>query len=484
MLPVNGLFGWISANDRRSMQLFAGFLIALQIGAVVSLIIPLMMFDPSHAPFFDWGGYLRRYVPLVLVAATALFGAQMWWHVNAVRRDLKFHFVDNTDEPRLCRIIEPLALTAGMPVPYVGVIDSTALNAFACGLTPATSVVVVTRGLLAELDDEELAGVLAHELTHIRNGDTRLIAAANACLGVLMVLLRPGRTRKRSEIVYESVTLPVVLAVMPFLFLITLGFGLAIQIATQLAHWTRLQIASAREFVADAEAIQLTQNPAAMVAALQRIAGRSRLDGIAAGHDAMMIDGDTHGALATHPTIAERIERLVAVTGSMALIAPSRRDTRDLPGFGRRRSIVEAPIAEPDQHHGAMARVTAGRRVNWFGLTHRQSVLVVLGFMLFAGIHRQQLADPQALAVQFDPRPFGILIEASAGGVVCSAKVLLELTPACDSSAPDHDVERVMARFAGQDHLLGWVADSYTSERLKTAAAGRHKPSRPEAGTQ
>src|SRR6202035_133798 len=92
---------------------------------------------------------------------------------------------------------------------------------------------------------------------------------------------------------------------------------------------------------ADAEPPQLTQIPAALVSALRRIEGRSVIPGLAAGQDAMMIDGAHEGAYATHPTIAERVAAIVSVTRSMALIAPARRDTRPGglsagTGFGRR----------------------------------------------------------------------------------------------------------------------------------------------------
>src|SRR4029077_9101929 len=107
------------------------------------------------------------------------------------------------------------------------------------------------------------------------------------------------------------------------------------------SHLARLLIASAREYIADAEAARLTQNPAALVSALRRIEGRSAIPDLAAGQDAMMIDGAHEGAFATHPTIAERVAAIISVTGSMALTAPARRDTRQpelgaSAGFGRR----------------------------------------------------------------------------------------------------------------------------------------------------
>ena len=129
---------------------------------------------------------------------------------------------------------------------------------------------------------------------------------------------------------------------MPVLVVLVLVVMFLRRLAVDGSHLARLLIASAREFIADAEAVRLTQNPAALVSALRRIEGRSVIPGLAAGQDAMMIDGAHEGAFATHPTIAERVAAIISVTGSMALIAPARRDTRSPElsageGFGRRR---------------------------------------------------------------------------------------------------------------------------------------------------
>ena len=133
------------------------------------------------------------------------------------------------------------------------------------------------------------------------------------------------------------------------------------------SHLARLLIASAREFIADAEAVRLTQNPAALVSALRRIEGRSAIPGLAAGQDAMMIDGAHEGAFATHPTIAERVAAIISVTGSMALIAPARRDTRPPElrageGFGRRAApALEAAFSRRVRQGAgaALARVSS-----------------------------------------------------------------------------------------------------------------------------
>jgi Zn-dependent protease with chaperone function len=89
---------------------------------------------------------------------------------------------------RAPQLAEPLTIAAGLPRPQLGAIESSALNAFACGIRRKDAVLVFTRGLIEELDDDELAAVAAHEVTHVINGDIRLIAATNVCLDTLTLL--------------------------------------------------------------------------------------------------------------------------------------------------------------------------------------------------------------------------------------------------------------------------------------------------------
>jgi Zn-dependent protease with chaperone function len=321
---VNGLFGWVEQNNTRSIVLLFSFVLLMQPLAAIALFMPLMYVDPAHAPFYHWAGYAARYIPAVTLTAAALFAMQMWWHVRTVRKVVAFDFVDNADEPRLCALVETLAIAAGIPTPYVGVLHSQAMNAFACGITRKSSVVVFTRAIIDEMDDDELASVIAHELVHIRNGDARLIAAANAFMRNMTVLDRfsawkPRRYRQIASLLF-----------LPVLFPVYLGVALLSQLCLRLGFASRLLIASAREFMADAEAVRLTQDPAAFVSALQRIQGNSALFGLPVEHDAMMIDGMARGRLATHPPITDRIQAIVATTGQMALDARPRRDTRGL----------------------------------------------------------------------------------------------------------------------------------------------------------
>ncbi|HEY3694571.1 M48 family metalloprotease [Phenylobacterium sp.] len=457
MLAVNGLFGWIQANDRRSIALFGGFALALQLAAALTLYLPLAGFDETHAPFLNWDGYAVRYVPLVALAAAAIFALQMAWHVHSVRRVAAFDFVDHQEEPRLCDIVEALAIARGLPTPYVGVIDSAALNAFACGIRQGDAVVVVTRGLIAGLDDEELAAVVAHELAHIGNGDIRLMAAANICLSILRRLMLPRRPKPVNPLI-ELIGLPLVIFVAPPLFVAVMILAFLSQCAVRAGHGVRALIGASREFVADAAAVEATQNPAALVSALKKIEGRSRIAGLPALHESMMIDGAAAGPYATHPSIGQRVKALIAVTGSMALIAPSRRDTRrtDVRGQGFGRRSPGHPAQEAPAHDG---RFDVGDGRNWLGLSRMATLGAAVGLIAFVGWRGAQLHDPRRLLAEFDPRP------ATAVGVVVSRNAVCGLgqmvgRPMC---APD-EMDRLTRRYASQPGALGRMFASMASE--------------------
>lgn len=466
MLPVNGLFGWIRSNDQRSLMLFGGFVLALQLAAALTLYLPLAGLDRGHAPFLNWGGYALRYVPLVFLVGVIVFGIQMCWHVHAVRRIVAFRFVDHSDERRLCDIIEPLAISMGLPAPYVGVIETQAMNAFACGIRRKDAVVVVTRGLIDGLDDEELGAVVAHELAHIANGDIRLMASANICLGMLRRLMLPRRNKQHP--IVEIVTVPMLLFVMPPMFVAALMLTTLGQLSVRAGHLVRALIGASREFVADAASIEATQNPAALVSALKRIEGRSRIAGMPPGQDAMMIDGAAAGAFATHPSIAQRIKAVVAVTGSMALIAPSRRDTRAYAidgsqgGFGRR---AATPAAEPPlTPEAADAEAYDGR--NWLGLSRAATISATIALIAFLGIRGYESRDPAKVLALFDPRPAIDLVVILTSNMSCGIARTMGLT-SCEANM-EAATKELAKRSGGMGHIAEMMSEGGGAQRFQS----------------
>ena len=468
-MRVNGLYGHVRSNDVRSLALFASFVAAFHLLAMMALLLPLAMFDPDHAPLYGWTGYFIRWVPVVTVIGAVLFAAQMAWHVRTVRRRTDFRLVDDQDEPRLCRIVEPLAIAAGLPTPYVGVIDSPALNAFACGIRRKDAVLVFTRGLIDGLDDDELAAVVAHEIVHIVNGDIRLIAATNVCLDTLK-LLQPRQSPRRVNRIQAACSLAVMAYLLPVIVVLVLVTSFLRRLALDGSHLARLLIASAREFIADAEAVRLTQNPAALVSALRRIEGRSVIPGLAAGQDAMMIDGANEGALATHPTIAERVAAIVAVTGSMALIAPERRDTRPAAlraadGLGRR----SAPAWEPEfllsarqSAHAALARVSSGGEFNRLGLTPEMSLGAIAAVGVFLWVHSADLRNPAELVKALDPAPMGTLFSLFAEQARCQTQGVGQVIGQSAKPVDCSGLYKMLAAHRGDDGLIGQIAKTMT----------------------
>lgn len=457
MLRVNGLFGWIQSNDHRSLLLFGGFVLALQFAAALVLYLPLAAFDAAHAPFTAWSGYAVRYAPIVAVLGVASFAAQMAWHVHAVRKIVPFEFVDNAEEPRLCEIVELIAMTMGLPAPYVGVIESGALNAFACGVRRGDAVVVVTRGLIDGLDDEELGAVVAHELAHIANADIRLIAAANICLGMLRRVILPNRRRPHPlvEIVGPAATL----FIMPPMFFAVMLVGFLTMLPVRLGRGVHRLIGVSREFVADAMAVETTQNPAALVSALRRIHGRSLIAGMPTGADAMMIDGAAAGGYSTHPSIADRVKAIIAVTGSMATISPSRRDTRHLhqrgAGFGVR------PQPEPAAAPVAALAADPYENRNWLGISNAATAFSLAALVVFVGWRGYAWRDPARVAAQFDPRPAIDMTVYTVRQLGCGVGANVGL-PRCGRG----ELDAMAKRLSSQGGAIGGMMAEVSSDDL------------------
>ena len=456
---VEGLYGHVRRNDRRSIALFVGFLVAFQLLAAVALFVPLAIFDEAHAPLYDWQGYFTRYGPILLIGAAVLFALQMLWETKFVRRSAGFHYVDSHDEPRLCRIVEPLAIAAGVRSPYVGVIETPALNAFACGLRRDRAVIVVTRGLIDGLDDEELGSVVAHELMHVRAGDTRLMATCNIFVRNLERLARQGSEIPAFNVqglVAKAFALAMTIlaiALVPVAVPLMLIGGLIVQIGLRIGNASRTLISSSREFVADAEAVRLTQNPAALIAALRRVEGRSYMPALSREQEAMMVDGAADGPLATHPSIADRIAALVRTTGGAALIAPSRRDTRE----GRGRSAgtedlsVSTRMTATWQRLARLIAVQSHPGRNLFNLTRRGMAVMVLGAIGFVALNQTAMFRGSALAAMVDMRPLRVISFAGVELGKCEFKTIV------GSDLLGCDIERIDRMFEGQEEMDGVI---------------------------
>jgi heat shock protein HtpX len=248
-------------------------------------------------------------VTVVIAAAYALFQ-----YFTADRQALSMsgavQLHSKADHPRLWRTVENLSITTGTPMPKVYVISDPAPNAFAPGRDPEHAVVAATTGLLEIMDDAELEGVMAHELGHVRNYDIRLsmvvfglVVAVGFISDMLVRMAFFGRGNNNGN--------PVVLI-----------FGLvAMLIAPLVASLVQLAVSRQREYLADATGAMTTRHPDALARALAKLEayGRPMKRQNSSMAHLWIADPLRPNALArmfaTHPPIAERIERLTTMGG-------------------------------------------------------------------------------------------------------------------------------------------------------------------------
>jgi heat shock protein HtpX len=315
------------ARNRRASWLLMGIIVALF--ALVGYVFGLAWTGEQA------GGLGLLGVFGVVAIAWSLIGYytgdKMVLAVSGARR------VTHADEPRLYNVVEEMTIAAGLAQPpAVYVIEDEALNAFATGRDPAHSAVAVTRGLLERLDREQLQGVVAHEISHIRNYDIRFATLVGILVGIIALVadlfLRStffGMGRRRGG--DSSGGGPMMLVALALAILAPLA-----------AAGVQFAISRRREYLADASGVELTRNPLGLARALHVIAGDTgRLESANRATAHLYIANPLRrqhtGALfATHPPVDERIAVLLkmAHVGPEALGPPAGGSGAAGPGAG------------------------------------------------------------------------------------------------------------------------------------------------------
>jgi heat shock protein HtpX len=251
-----------------------------------------------------------------MIAALAFAGVMnlgaWWWSDRLVLRMHGAREISEAAAPELYGVVRALAQRARIPMPRVYLIAEDAPNAFATGRSPERAAVAVTEGLLHRLDRSEIAGVLAHELAHVKNRDTLVMTVAAtlagavsmlASLGQWALLLGGGRAEDGDE------------APSP-------AFGLlGVLVAPFAAMLVQMAISRSREFLADEAGARLTRDPRALASALRKIEAWSREVSLSAGTPAtahlFIVNPFTGGGLlrlfSTHPSTDARVARLLAM---------------------------------------------------------------------------------------------------------------------------------------------------------------------------
>ena len=263
-------------NNTKSILLLIGFPVIL-LGMVYAFIAIMTYLGVTDPIYFDWrdvtGTFLTA-VPIVVGVVAIWFMIAYWGNTSMIRRATGARPLERRENPRVYNIVENLSMSCGMDMPKVNVIDTPELNAFASGIDKDSYTVTVTTGICNRLTDDELAGVIGHELTHIRNRDTRLLIVSIIFVGIMSTLSSltirlvwntfvyggGGRRRNSND---KGGGVSIIVALLIAAVLAALGYFFTML--------TRFAISRKREYMADAGGAELCGQPLALASALRKI---------------------------------------------------------------------------------------------------------------------------------------------------------------------------------------------------------------------
>lgn len=351
-----------AARNRRLALLFSAiYLIAfLIIGLLMLAIFDVIFGNARHSMFVEPFRYIYRYAPFVLLLAAYT----IVWNIFALKRELievlSIKLVTANHESRFIRIAEEQCISQGVRRPEFGIIEAKARNSVAIGVFGGRQLIAVTRGLLDDLDDDEIAAVLAHEIAHFRLRDTMLIAVNYALMRTATMFQAYNPLRVERDVRYKIQWHMIIAALLPIFLIYMLLGGLLTMLCWKLARYADSRIRTGRDFIADGETIRVTQFPEALISAISKCKGKGYFHG-AERVEAMLFEGATKASGGTHADANERIEAIRRHAREMLMPNRSRRDTRPPGELGSR------PI-EPVPHSASFGRKVASSSVDGFGL--------------------------------------------------------------------------------------------------------------------
>ena len=284
-----------SANRRKTWFLLIGMFIALV--AVVWAFGTLFGMNSSFI------------IPLAVAISLIGVWTSYWKSDSLVLAMTNAKVVTHADAPQLYNLVEEVSLAAGLPMPKVAIVDDPAPNAFATGRDPEHAVIAFTTGILRVMDRDQLQGVAAHEMAHVGNRDTLVMAVAATTAGLLAIIADMGARMtffsRRSD---NNNPVGAIIAL------------IIIVLAPIAALLLRAAVSRKREALADATAVQFTRNPAGLRRALEELA---RDDTVVKAHSTAVahvwiespLDGRNRSLFDTHPPLSERIALLKQMEG-------------------------------------------------------------------------------------------------------------------------------------------------------------------------
>ncbi len=253
-----------------------------------------------------------RTIPWIIIGVIIWFTIAWFSHTTMINKATGSKSLERKENKRIYNLVENLCISAGMKMPKVNIIEDDSLNAFASGINPNTYTVSLSQGIINKLDDQELEAVIAHELTHIRNRDVRLLIISIVFVGIFAFIaetmfrsMRFGSLSRGKKGSGAAVIIALLLALVGYL----------------IASLFRFALSRKREYLADAGSAELTRNPLALASALRKISGDPTIEAVKRNDVAQMFIENPQEKLknfsvsfstlfATHPPIKKRIEIL------------------------------------------------------------------------------------------------------------------------------------------------------------------------------
>jgi heat shock protein HtpX len=318
-MAAYGLYSHIQSNRRRSIALLIGLFLLVYVLVYAGALVGEALTINADLDIL----MQRAWRDMISAAPLATIGTALWiviayfFHQSMIDAVTGASEVTRREEPRLYNLLENLCISRGITMPKLKIMDTPALNAFATGMNQKQYSITVTSGLIARLNDAEIEAVLGHELTHIRNGDVRMMVVAVIIAGVVSFVaelvfrlwfwngfsFRSSRSDDRRG---GGAGLAILIAI-----------GILV-LAYVLSFFIRLALSRSREFLADAGSVELTKNPDAMISALRKIESRGELPGATSAVMEMCVDNPRQGfgeLFDTHPSVQSRVAALVKYAG-------------------------------------------------------------------------------------------------------------------------------------------------------------------------
>ena len=320
-------------NNIKSLILLA-LIPCILLGVIYAFLVALAYFgvsDPGYGDVvtvdWDYVNYeMKAVLPWVLVIVGIWFAISYFSNTAMIRKATGARPLERRENPRVYNIVENLTMTCGMPMPKINVIDDPQLNAFASGIDDNSYTVTVTTGICDRLSDDELAGVIGHELTHIRNRDTRLLIVSIIFVGIMGTLMTlavrimwntlvfgGGNRRVGSRGKNGNSGAAIIVVMLVAVVLASIGYLFTLL--------TRFAISRKREYMADAGGAELCGNPLALASALRKISNDPGLSEVEREDVAQLfiihpqalvkdISSFLNSLFSTHPSTASRIAYL------------------------------------------------------------------------------------------------------------------------------------------------------------------------------